>query len=273
MISLPIAVVDTGAGGLSVVQAVRRLLPGEDVHYYADTANLPYGIKSPELIHRLAIAMAKKVQEISPCKVFVIACHTISVWCLKDIEQTVGLPVVGMVEPSLIGLSQLIKSGNVASIGILSTPATLRSGVYRNAWPSLDALGQVRLVEQGSGMLVSLVEEGEMSEREQVFILNHILTDAIKQVDAVLMGCTHFSALRSALAEVLKPNCQIIDAADLTALAVASVLRELPTCRNTKNIGQLIVHVSDNQERFANVAHRFLEEKLSINLFGNRHTI
>ncbi len=267
--SLPIAVVDTGAGGLSVVQAIRRLLPHENVHYYADTANLPYGIKSPALINHLAIAMAKKVQEISSCKVFVVACHTISVWCLKDIEQAIGIPVIGMVEPSLRGLKQLVANEKISSIGILSTRATLSSGVYRKAWHTMNRADRVELVEQGSGMLVSLVEEGEMSEREHVFILKHILSDKIKQCDALLIGCTHFSALTSALLKVLKPNCQIVDAADFTAETVASVLKEESMEYEAQNVGQLTVHVSDNRERFANVAHRFIEEKLSINLFGD----
>jgi glutamate racemase len=264
MTSLPIAVIDTGAGGLSVVQAIRRLLPNEDVHYYADTANLPYGIKSPELIHHLALKMAKRVQEISSCKIFVIACHTISVWCIQDIEQALGVPIVGMVEPSLRGLQLLVADQRISSIGILSTKATLNSGVYRNAWPSINSERKVKLVEQASGMLVSLVEEGEVSALEQEFILNHFLCDEIKQCDALLIGCTHFSALVPALAKVLKPNCAIVDAADFTAEAVRKIVNKLSD--NSLGMGQLTVSVSDNQERFLNIARVFIQEELSVNL-------
>src|SRR5579871_1234651 len=269
MVSLPIAVVDTGAGGLSVVQAIRRLLPNEDIHYYADTANLPYGIKSPELIQRLAIKMATRVKDISSCKIFVVACHTISVRCIKDIEQVLGIPVIGMVEPTLKGLELFVANKPLRSLGILSTKATYDSGAYRNAWSSIDKEARVRLVEQATGMLVSLVEEGEMTEEEQVFILDHILSTSIKQCDALLIGCTHFSALISPLLRVVKPDCEIIDAANFTGEAVLHALRDSIGCSSRQSFGQLTVHVSDNQDRFANIARRFMPEEVPINLIND----
>src|SRR5580704_12784757 len=104
MDSRPIAVLDSGVGGLSVVSAISRIRPEENIHYFADTAHLPYGIKSPQLIKYLSLRMAKKLVDLSSCKMLVVACHTISAWCLEEIRGLVGIPVIGMVEPSIRGL-------------------------------------------------------------------------------------------------------------------------------------------------------------------------
>jgi glutamate racemase len=268
--SSPIAVLDTGAGGLSVVNSLRKLLPNEDIYYFADTANLPYGIKSPELISHLSLKMAKKIVEISSCKLLVVACHTISVWCLEEIKASVGVPVVGMVEPSIDGLKRLLAQKNIASCGILSTKATQNSGAYRKAWPLLDPKNRVSLVEHASGPLVSLVEEeGELAPGELAPIINQFIPASIKQCDALLIGCTHFSALKPALKRVLKPGCEIVDAADLAALAVQDLLKNAHNLASSELQGQFKVYISDNRERFIFIARRFIEGELAVTLIND----
>lgn len=264
--SRPIAVLDTGAGGLSVVAAIKRLAPHENIHYFADTAHLPYGIKSPELIGFLALKMAKKLVELSSCKVLVIACHTISVWCLEQIQDVVGVPVIGMVSPAVMGLTTLLAKERIASVGVLSTKATLQSRAYRNAWSVVDPEAKVDLIEHACGPLVSLVEESELCERELAIILDQILPEPIKRCDALMIGCTHFSALVPALKKVLQPDCRMVDAADFVADEVSLSLEQSSGFSSTEGEGRLTVYVSDNKERFQIIARRFIDEELSIEL-------
>jgi glutamate racemase len=242
-----IAVLDSGIGGLSVVSAIRKLNPQVNISYFADTANLPYGIKSPKLIEKLAIDMAQKAVKLSSCRFLIIACHTISVTCLDKIKKAVDVPVFGMVEPTLIGLKKL---SNKNSIGIISTKATVLSRVYQK-------MGPKNLVEHAAGPLVSILEDSDLEQEDLIKILELLLPKAIKSCDALVIGCTHFSALINALKKVLKPSCIIVDAADELALMLKDELLFMGQ-------GELLVYITDNPERFQKNAKRFIAEQLII---------
>lgn len=263
----PIAVLDTGVGGLSVVKTIQKLLPKEDIHYFADTAHLPYGIKSPQLIKYLANKLVKTAIDYSSCKALVVACHTISVNCLKEIEDTVAIPVIGMVKPSLLAAEKLFLRESLASFAVLSTQATLESGIYlaslRDIYPNTG------FFHQACGALVSLVEEGSFALAEQRSVLEHFLSDDIKQCDALLLGCTHFSALIPALKFTQKADCHILDGAESVALELALTLEKMRLLALRPEGGQLKVYVTDNEERFKKIAYRFIPEDLSIHVIKN----
>lgn len=260
----PIAVLDTGAGGLSVVAALRAIAPWEEIYYFADYAHLPYGLKSPELIRRLALEAVETLVKLSQCKMLVIACHTISVWCLEEIQASLSIPVMGMLEPSIKGLHNYVKKHPLQSLGIISTKATLQSGAYRRFWPTISV--HTNLVEQACGPLVSLIEEGAVSPAQLQVIVSQLLADDIKNADAVMIGCTHFSALIPILRTVLKPNCAIIDAAHFVSDQVYQDLKESHQLADRHHKMPIKAYVSDNPERFLNVAQSFIGEKLEIKL-------
>jgi glutamate racemase len=262
----PIAVMDTGVGGLSVVNVLHNLAPREQIHYFADTAHLPYGIKSPALIKHLAKAMAQRLVAMASPKVLVVACHTISVWYLKELQALFDIPVIGMVQPSLKGLGPIIKDHQIKSLAILSTRATVDSGAYRNNWAVADPQNQVQLVEHACGPLVSIVEEGNLAFDDLVAINNHLLPGPLKNSDALLIGCTHFSAMKPVLEKILKPHCLLVDAADLVAAEVLQMLERNGQLSNRPEPQKLKVYVSDNVERFSQVARTFIDGDLDIEL-------
>jgi glutamate racemase len=268
----PIAVLDTGVGGLSVVAALRKLAPGEHIHYFADTAHLPYGLKSPELIKFLGFRAARTLVELAKPKILVIACHTISVWCLEKLSQELDIPVVGMLQPSIEGLKKLVAKHSYEQLGIISTKATLSSQAFRSAWEYISPANATQLQELACGPLVSLVEEGACSPQEMHIILNGLLPQAIKSVDALLIGCTHFSALVPALKQILKSSAHIIDAADLVTQHVINKLKEDTKLELDKN-GSIQTYVSDNPERFLQVAPKFTAESMKIELIRLKETL
>jgi glutamate racemase len=266
----PIAILDTGAGGLSVARALRALAPREEIHYYADYANLPYGLKSIELIRYLAYNAANTLVKRSSCKILVIACHTISVCCdLAKMSAEFKVPVLGMMSPSIEGLARIVPEKDWRSFGIISTKATLDSGVYRQNWPMINKKSSCELAELASGPLVSLVEEGVRGEEELYLIISGLLTKTIKEADAVLLGCTHFSALTPIIKRVLRPDAEVIDAGELVA---AEVLLKLEGQGDLSRaaLGAIKAYVSDNPNRFNEVAKRFTDEPMSIELIRDR---
>jgi glutamate racemase len=263
MINRPIAVLDTGVGGLSVVKALRNMAPDEVIHYFADTAYLPYGLKSPEFIKFLGLRAARAlVKHVRP-KILVIACHTISVWCLKELEDELKIPVVAMLEPSINGLKKLIYSHAYARVAIISTKATLSSGAYSKAWNFIDPTHKSTLIEHACSPLVSLIEEGFAEKKELHMIIDSLLPQAIKEANALLLGCTHFSALTPVLTTILRPGAHIIDAAYLVAAAVIEKLKEDNILAQNSQ-GFIKGYVSDNPERFLDIAKLFINEPLSI---------
>lgn len=261
-----IAVLDSGAGGLSVVRPLRQLAPLEQIHYFADYAHLPYGLKSPELIRKLGFKAAQKLVSLSSCKVLVVACYTLTTaWDLAELSEKLQVPVIGMLKPSIAGLRRLISGRGYSSLGIVSTKATMASGAYRRSWPSIDSLGRCRLVEHACGPLVSLVEDGIEGEEELRLILDGLLPSSIKNADAVLLGCTHFAALIDVFKRVIAPHCDIIDAGELVACEVLLQLE----AQGGLSIGpkaSIKAYVSDNVERFIKIAARFIEEPMSVML-------
>lgn len=261
-----IAVLDTGAGGLSVVSYLRKKAPLEKIVYFADYAHLPYGLKSPELIKHLAHKACARLAELSECKIMLIACHTISVLCLKDLQKQFNFPVIGMLEPSILGLKNYFIENQLKSFGIISTKATLSSGAYKKAWSQIDPKGNTKLIEQACGTLVSLVEECSSSGEQLKTIIDMLLNDDIKQVEALMVGCTHFSALIPQLKAVQKPGCSIVDAADFVSSFVLDYLQKSQEACDHKTPSSIKAFVSDNPERFQNVAKSFMSEALEVEL-------
>lgn len=260
----PIAVFDTGAGGLSVVKALRAQMPHEKISYYADYAHLPYGLKSPELIKHLAHQATEKLCQLSKPKLLIIACHTVSVWCLNDIQKSLNVPVLGMLSPAIAGLERYLSQNNVQTFGIISTKATLHSGAYKNAWVLIDPAQKTGLIEQACGPLVSLIEEDSLDMHQLLTIVQNLLCDDIKNADALMLGCTHFSALVPILKKVLKKECTIIDAAEFVAQEVFKDLQAQNLLSSGTITPSIEVFVSDNPERFLSVAPRFIDDAFNI---------
>lgn len=265
----PIAILDTGAGGLSVVTALRTIAPNEEIYYFADYAHLPYGLKSPELIRTLASQAAQILVEISHCKLLIIACHTISVLCLKELQAQFPIPVVGMLEPSMSGLKKYLQKKSLKNLGIISTKATLDSKAYRNSWPTIGA--HTHLIEQACGPLVSLIEESVISKKQLHIIVDQLLDDKIKKADGVMIGCTHFSALIPILKSVLKPECVIIDAAHFVSDQVYQNLQASDQLADRAHQVPIKAFVSDNPERFLKVAQSFMSELPDVKLVTPPH--
>ena len=194
----PIGVFDSGIGGLTVLKALVELLPHEDFIYLGDTARLPYGTKSREVIvqysrENTGFLLAKGI------KLLVVACNTASAVALDEIARETVVPVAGVIEPGAQAALRATRSGK---IGVIGTEATIASGAYTRALQRMRP--GVEIYTRPCPLLVPLVEEGwtegEVAERTVAYYL-----ESLKQsgIDTLLLGCTHYPLLSAMFARVL----------------------------------------------------------------------
>jgi glutamate racemase len=155
----PIGVFDSGIGGLTVVKALRELLPNENIFYLGDTARVPYGNKSAETVERYALELAKMLIA-ENAKLIVVACNTVSSVAIPKLRANVSVPVIGVIEP---GANAAIAMTRNRHVGVIGTRATIRSGAYENALRALNI--HVRITSVACPLLVPLIEEGLLDDK------------------------------------------------------------------------------------------------------------
>jgi glutamate racemase len=252
----PIGVFDSGIGGLTVLRELTRTLPREDFIYLGDTARLPYGTKSNEVILRYSrenteFLLAKGI------KMLVVACNTSSAVALAEISRQTVIPVIGVIEP---GATAAIKASRNGKIGVIGTEATIVSGAYTRAIQALRP--RTEIYTRACPLLVPLVEEGwtenEIAERTVTFYL-----ESLKQsgIDTLLLGCTHYPLLRRVFERVLGVGVRIVDSAGATATAVRKRLSDLQLT-DLRGTGSQSFFVTETPERFVRVGRRFIGERV-----------
>src|SRR5690349_3608109 len=211
----PIGVFDSGIGGLTVVRALRELLPNESIYYLGDTARVPYGGKSAATVQRYSLEIAELLLE-ENCKTIVVACNTASALALPELQATMSIPVTGVIQPGAQAAVAATRNGH---IGVIGTRATIKSKAYERAIQSLDEAVQVTV--RACPLFVPLIEEGWLEGEITDRIVRQYLTPLLEEgVDAVVLGCTHYPLLRGAIERFLGDKVQLVDSAQNCAAAV-----------------------------------------------------
>jgi len=254
----PIAVFDSGLGGLTVVAELRKALANDWFVYFGDTARVPYGCKSADTVKRFAIQAVEFLLQFDP-KTIVAACNTASAMALETLQEVVDVPVVGVIEP---GAKAAVQAAGEKCIAVIGTEATINSQAYHRAIWQLDP--QARIVAKACPLLVSMVEEGrEPTERAVELVVGEYLQGLKEHEPSVLLlGCTHYPLLREAFAKTMGPEVALIDSAYHTAKQVAEVSGKASVEKDAEGAGVVRCYVSDNAERFATLGARFLNEPL-----------
>jgi glutamate racemase len=251
----PIGVFDSGVGGLTVLRALQARLPRESTIYLGDTARVPYGTRSPAVVTRYALANARFLIE-RRIKLLVVACNTVSAESLPALREVVPVPVIGVVEP---GAAAAVAAA-AGPIGVIGTPGTVASGAYQREIARRDP--SRRVVARTCPLFVPLAEEGwtdgEVPQRVAEHYLAPLRTESIA---TLVLGCTHYPLLRSAIARAL-PGVVLVDSAESTAAAVGGELEQRQILRTNVNPTHES-YVTDLPASFHGVAERFLGRPLS----------
>jgi glutamate racemase len=261
--NLPIGVFDSGVGGLTVLHAMRELLPRERLLYLGDTARVPYGTKSPKSIVRYAVQAAGFLRG-QGIKMLVVACNTASAVALKELQEKLApLPVVGVIQP---GATAAVESGRGGQYLVMATEATVRLGAYRKAITALDPAA--RIVEQPCEMMVALAEEGWTEGDIPEAIIRRYVDGPLSRMNpaeprSIILGCTHFPLLKDAIRRVAGPDVQLVDSASTTAGTVVRLLDELGLRSPRVGSQPLKLLATDGPGRFARVGSLFLSEDVN----------
>lgn len=254
----PIGVFDSGMGGLTVLRALRTLLPGEHFVYLGDTARLPYGTKSAATVQRYA-AQASRALIDRGIKALVVACNTASASALPLLQAAhPAMPVCGVVEPG----AQAVAAEAARGVLVLATEGTVQQGAYSAAILRRNAGG--RIFARPCPLLVALAEDGRADGAITELALREYVAPALSgQVVSVLLGCTHFPVFAPALRALLPDAVTIVDSAATTARAVADLLaRQQLLHPQTGSGGSLRLLVTDGVPRFVRLGQQFLGERI-----------
>src|ERR1700729_3234091 len=209
----PLGVFDSGLGGLTVVRALREVLPDEDIVYLGDTARVPYGTKGPATVVKYALGCARHLVG-RGVKAIVIACNTVSTVAPDRLRIELDLPVYGVIEP---GARAAVAATRNGKIGVLATAATIASGAYPRAVSAISTRAET--VGQAAPLLVPLAEEGWTDgEVPRLAVRRYLEPLAKANVDVVVLGCTHYPLLRVVIEhearELCGPSTRIVDSAN-----------------------------------------------------------
>lgn len=257
---LPIGIFDSGVGGLTVLCAVRDILPAEQIVYLGDTARLPYGTKSAESVQRYARHAADYLVE-RGIKLLVVACNTASALALEQLrEELAPMPVVGVVEP---GAEASVACSKTQRHLVLATEATTGQLAYTRS--ILQLVPDAVVEEMPCSLFVALAEEGwhtgSVAEAAAAEYLGGIRQRAdVDKPDTAILGCTHFPLLRTAIQNALGPDIEIVDSATTTAQKVHAELERYELLLRSDAAGKSHFVATDGAERFARVGSRFLGE-------------
>ena len=257
----PIGVFDSGVGGLTVVRALRRALPGEDIVYLGDTARVPYGSKSARTVERYSITCQRFLLD-REVKLVLIACNTASATALPALAAASPVPVIGAVEP---GAATALAATRDRHIGVIGTLATVRSGAYAAAIARRDPTAVVTAL--ACPLLVPLAEEGWTDDEIAELVARRYLAQLFARdpdIDTLVLGCTHYPLLRDVIARVASSLARgpltVVDSATAMAEAARETLQTIGNRRNGP--GRLDCFATDTS-RLDELAPRFLGEPLT----------
>ena len=251
--NLPVGVFDSGVGGLTVAKEIMRQLPKEKIIYFGDTARVPYGNKSRETViaysrQIVGFLLAKGV------KAIVVACNTASAFALEAIAGDVPVPIIGVVKPGARTASKTTKNGR---IGIIGTEGTINSGIYTEYLSELDP--GISVFGKACPLFVPLAEEGWLDDPITVDVIRRYITPMLeKDIDTLVLGCTHYPLLAESIRKVAGDNVNLVNPALETALELARILREKELLSDGSDVPHHRFYVSDGAEKFRSFANSIL---------------
>lgn len=259
----PIGVFDSGIGGLTVVRALRDLLPQENIFYIGDTARLPYGGKSKSTIERYSIEISGLLLA-ENAKMIVVACNTSSSLAVAKLQEILKVPVVGVIAP---GARAAVKETRIGHVGVIGTRSTILSEAYERAIKALNPA--VRVTSQACPLLVPLVEEAWLMDKVTREVLHRYLDPVIRAgIDTLVLGCTHYPLLAPLIQEVAGSAVKLVDSAKNCAVAVKQTLVECELKNTSDGSGKLNVALTDSSNSFLTTARQAL--RLEINSLETR---
>lgn len=260
--AMPIGIFDSGIGGLTVAQAIHRLLPNEQLIYIGDTAHMPYGDKSSELIRHFANDISKHLIEQHSCKALVIACNTASAAAYEILRDSFKgiLPVINVIDPMV---EYVISNEHIHHVGIIATKGTITSGIYQEKLNRRRK--ELKFSTLATPLLAPMIEEGFYNNNISNAILHKYLEmPELDGIDSLILACTHYPLIKKEIEEFYHHNIPIFDSAEVVAAKLKNILLKENLLNIKDRIGLDEFYVTDFTKHFSETAKQFYGEQLSL---------
>ncbi len=255
----PIGIFDSGIGGLTVANAIRQVLPNEQIVYFGDTAHLPYGDKEPYSIKHYSTEIAKFLLK-QNCKVIVMACHTASSNAYNEVLETVNgkALVINVVDPVI----NYLKNNKNKLIGVIGTKGTINSGIYENKIKEEQINKIVKTL--ATPLLCPMIEEGFINDRISHTVIQSYLEDEkLKNIDAIVLACTHYPLIKKEINDYYNKHVEVIDSSEVVANFLKEELSRLDLLnKEERKVDQF--YVSDYTESFEKSTRFFFKESIRL---------
>lgn len=251
----PIGVIDSGVGGLTVAKELMRQLPKEEIIYLGDTARCPYGPRPKEEVRQFTWEMTSYLVSHYKIKMLVIACNTATAIVLKEIQDTLNIPVIGVIQPGARAALNVTRNGHIAVIG---TEGTIASGAYVRA---LKKINSRTIIESlACPRFVPLVESGNYHGKEAHEIVKEsLLPFKGKRMDTLILGCTHYPLLKPVIRQYVGRDVNIISSGEETAREVSTILAFNQMLNEEDSL---------KKHRFLTTGSTHIFQKIASNWFG-----
>lgn len=252
-----IGIFDSGFGGLTVMSAISKLLPKENLIYFGDTAHVPYGSKSKKVVTNFTVNISKFLES-KGVKLIVVACNTASAFSLDYLKKNIKVPVIGVIKAGSIMAAQNTKNKRV---GVIGTEGTVKSSAYEKEIKKYD--NKINCFSKACPLFAPLVEEGWNKGKITEEIISVYLKELVnKKIDTLILGCTHYPLLKGSIQKVIGKKIKIIDSATAIAMAVKNLLKKNNQLKNFGS-GKYEFYVSDDPEKFKNLGSKFFDKKIN----------
>ncbi len=283
-----IGIFDSGIGGLTVVKEIMNLLPNENIVYLGDTARVPYGTKSKETIIKYSLENTKFLLNHN-VKMIVVACNSASSYSIEPLKKILKkIPVIGVIEP---GAKTVCEKTKTNIIGVIGTTATIKSNSYKKTILKYSKSKKVKIYSVACPLFVPLIEEGWMDKiyQEKYYqklrlkrvdyenyynriinhekILKYVASEYLsvlkqKNIDSLVLGCTHYPAIKKVLQDVVGKKVVLIDSAKETAKKVYEILKLKNWLNDSFKSGSIEYYVTDYPDKFKLVGSWLLQKNI-----------
>lgn len=253
-----IGVFDSGIGGLTVANAIKKVLPNESIIYFGDTKHLPYGEKSPKVIAEYSKKICNFLIK-KNCKMIVIACNTASSVAYDVVKKTYpNTTIVNVIDPVIRYLNNQENSNNV---GIIGTKGTINSGVYSRKIKKNKP--DIKVKTLATPLLAPMIEEGFINDSISKTVVNNYLENpALVGIEKIILACTHYPLIEDIIKNYYNNKVEVIDSATQVANFISQSLKINQLLSNSQ--ASYRFYVSDYTKSFEQSAKFFFDENIHL---------
>lgn len=255
----PIGIFDSGVGGLTVANAIKQILPGESLVYFGDTAHLPYGDKSAEAIRYYSGKITEFLLDHN-AKAILVACNSASASAFDTLKMEFQdrAPMIDVIDPVV----NYLATRNFRKVGVIGTKRTISSGTYDTKIREM--IPGTQLVSMATPLLVPMIEEGFIfDDISNAIIRTYLSNDALKGIEALILGCTHYPIIRNQISKFFNFNIEVVDSARIVSMILRDTLEKNNLLNDSGRVSDQFF-ISDYTPYFEKIAKMFFEGEINL---------